>query len=417
MNILGLNINFDKPQSHPLAVSNAIQKKAKSVFDEMQLMQLDRAKQEIKDWRNAITSWESVQNPDRQYMIRLYNEIELDDMVKAKVETICNRISGSDFEIITGDKADPDKTAFFKAEWLHKFVKYFVESEMCGFSLVEVGGVFDPIKGYNPNDIKLIPRQYVQPDRGFVRRQMGDQNGINFFEPPYNSIVLAIGDPDAKGLFCTIAPMYIYKKNALQLWANFQRKFGIPPVVAKTDLTDEVRKKDLAQFLKNMDTNPFLIADINDVIETLQGTSVDGFQTFKNSIELLNEGISIALEGQTMTTKSGSSLSQSEVHERVGEIWHMARLRRLEGWVNNVLMPKLITDGAPVSEGDIFRFIKRNDTATIADNLLKLSQAGYKATPEWVTQQTGIPVEAVQATTPTNGVNAANAKLGFDFFA
>jgi phage gp29-like protein len=163
-------------------------------------------------------------------------------------------------------------------------------------------------------------------------------------------------------------------------------------MVAKTDLADETRKRDLAQFLKGMVNNSFLIADLADEIAPMATGGIDGYETYLNMINLLNDSISRTLEGQTMTSDNGSSRSQAEVHERTAEKWHMARLRRLESIINNKLIPKLIADGAPLATTDTFAFVSRENSNTIVDKVLKLSQAGYQVAPDWVTRQTGIPV-------------------------
>ncbi len=372
-------------------------KKGRALTDSITILQLDRSKAEISKWRTALSMWESTEAPDRTEMIRLYKEIELDDQVTAKVISIVSGIAGAEFEIISGEKPDPDKSAIFKQYWFEKFIKFFVEAELQGYSLVQFPE-FDPVKGYDPDELICIPREYVQPDKGFVRRMIGDGSGIQYLtERTVMNTVIGIGDKHDKGLFCNIAPAYIYKKNAVAYWSNYQAKFGIPPIVAKTDLNDETRKDDLVKFLKQMSSNSFMVTDIADEIVTIPVGSIDGYQTYKNMIEVLNDAISKALEGQTMTTDDGGSRSQAEVHERMAEDWHQARLRRLEALVNGKLIPKMIIDGAQLSSDDVFQFRQRVDTKDVIDKIVKLSHAGYKADAEWVSEATGIPVEAVQA--------------------
>ena len=410
---MGLLDYFQRKDS---VIVNAAKKKGRALTDAMSIMQLDRSKAEISKWRSALTAWESVEAPDRTEMIRLYKEIELDDQVTAKFYSILSALSGADFEVTSGDKVDPEKTALFRKYWFEKFIKFFVEAEMQGYSLVQFPE-YDPVKGYEADNMITIPREYVQPDRAFVRRSIGDSNGIEYLtDKNVMNIVIGIGDPHEKGLFCNVAPVYIYKKNAVAYWSNYQAKFGIPPIIAKTDLNDETRKDDLAKFLKNMVSNTFVITDISDEILPLPVGSIDGYLTYRNMVEVLNSAISKALEGQTMTADNGSSNSQAQVHERMAESWHLARLRRLESVVNDKLIPKMILDGAPLSDGDVFRFRQNEDAVDIIDKIVKLSQAGYKADPEWVSEATGIPVEAVQASEASAQAKLqANARL-FDFF-
>jgi hypothetical protein len=372
---------------------NQLPKKGKSVLDKITITHLDRTKAEISHWRNALDAWENPLLRDRLEMYRLYQEIALDDQVTTKLQTIVNSITGSEFEVYTGETLNEEKTELFRGEWFTKFIRFFVEAEMYGFSLVELTETEH--LGYKAGKVLLIPRENVKPEKEAVLVSLYSHDLI-----PFNNTVIGIGDAYDKGLFCQIAPIYIYKKNALAYWANYQSKFGIPPVVAKTDLSNDERKRDLAAFLTQMRSNSFLVADRDDEIMQLDAGSNDGFQTFLNLINLCNESISKVMDGQTMTSDNGSSYSQSEVHERVADSFLMSRLRKLERIVNGKLIPKMAADGLGLTENDKFYFKKTDESGETIDKVLKLSQAGYKVDAEWLSETTGIPLTSVELFKP-----------------
>jgi phage gp29-like protein len=233
-------------------------------------------------------------------------------------------------------------------------------------------------------------------------------------EPPYNERLIGIGDPHERGFFCSLAPLYIYKKNALAYWSNYQAKFGIPPVIAKTDLSNDQRVKDLSRFMQEMRSNSWLICDQEDEIQPMGTASVDGYLTYRNMIEVLTAGISKVIDGQTMTSDNGGSRAQGEVHERTSESWQVARLRNAERVINEKVIPLMIRDGFKLTEGDSFWFRKVEDDGAIIDKVQKLSLSGFTVDPQWIIDKIVIPVTA--APVPSPAIKQMNAALGLDFF-
>src|SRR6056297_3462001 len=64
------------------------------------LEQLDRTKANIEDWRNALLEAEDVDFPDRTELLRLWQEVLLDDTVSAFIEDLQNKILAADFDIV-----------------------------------------------------------------------------------------------------------------------------------------------------------------------------------------------------------------------------------------------------------------------------------------------------------------------------
>jgi phage gp29-like protein len=375
---------------------------------------LDRAKADVVKWRQALDEWEDAKHPDRFEMIQLYQEIEQDDSVSTAMENICLGIEGTEFEIgkanADGFNVDQEKTDLLKTDWFELIMKHIIESEMQGFTLVEI--LPSELSAFSTDNVKIIPRHLVIPEQGKVRRRPTvNMDLIDYMVPAYASRLLMIGDKKEKGLFNKLALLYIYKKNALAFWANYQSKFGVPPVIVQTDLTDKLKVDSLVSFLQDMRSNSFSLVGFDDQISVLNGVNTDAYKTFDELIKRCDAQIAKVLEGQTMTTSDGSSRSQAEVHERTGEKRHLARLRKIERVVNSQLFPILTQDGAQL-DGLVFRFKEVKNVDAIIDRVVKLKQAGYSVEVEYLSELTGLPLEKIEASAPI--VQAASVIKAID---
>lgn len=408
MAIFGLLTKSEAREMTATEVANFLQsKKGKQLVTQLQIESLDRAKADVAGWRLALEAWEEelFDFPDRYLMIQLYKEIENDDDIATHFDTICKRIEGAAFEVgtKTGEKFNPDidKTELFKDTWFEKVIRLIVESEMQGFTLVDV---FKPTgEIYDDDCFQLVPREYVIPELEKVRkRQQVNIDLIDMNAPEFAPRLMRIGDKKAKGLFNNMALLYIYKKNALAFWSNYQSKFGIPPVIAKTDLNNKTKVDSIVDFLSKMRQNTFSIVGIDDEIQILNGVDTDAFKTFQEMINHCGKQMSKVMEGQTMTSNDGSSRSQAEVHQDTSNEFHLARLRRVERIINKHLVPIMIQDGF-LAKGDKFRFKELKDIDAIIERLVKLKQAGFTMSAEDASELTGYTLVEVQAPTPTGG--------------
>ena len=345
-----------------------------------------RVKQDLDKWRLALTEWERVDYPDRYSMIRLYNEIAIDGQISTKVQHIIRSIMAQEWTYIDseGEQIEVENLGF-QSEWFKRIVTFFVGAEMQGYSLMEV------LKQGQAYSVELFPRDYVQPDKGFVRKNRHDNSGMDMYSNAFQNQCLYAGDPDNKGLFNVVAPLYIYKKNALQFWSNYQNKYGVPAVIAHTDVTDEKQISDVQKFLKGLESNQYAVLDEDTTVDILATSSTDGYLTFRNMLEYVDGQISKILEGQTMTSDDGSSQSQANVHANVAKLALRARLTDFMSFFNAQMVPFMVRDGF-LPEGAKINYIEVEDTEQNIDNIVKLNSANYFVDPEQVEQLTGYRV-------------------------
>jgi phage gp29-like protein len=111
-----------------------------------------------------------------------------------------------------------------------------------------------------------------------------------------------------------------FKRNDLKFWLFFLEKFGQPTAMGKyqSGAHGPSEQKTLLAALGNILTDAgIIIPDGMDI--SLLEASRSGTADYSAVYGLMDAAISKIILSQTMTTDSGSSRSQAEVHERVGE--------------------------------------------------------------------------------------------------
>ncbi|MCF8218718.1 MAG: DUF935 domain-containing protein [Bacteroidales bacterium] len=354
---------------------------------------------DIKSWREALEMWDNNISPNRAEMQLLYREASIDDMVVTKFNILTERIKGTEYEIAgANDTVDEDKTVILNSKWFNKIIKHYVESIFYGYTLVQIPLRPNPDSNtgdlYDIRDIKLIPRTHVVPEWGGIRKYTYSDNEILYYtKQKYMNRLIEFNDIDEYGLFVSIMPHYIYKKNALFFWSGYQSKFGITPIIVKTDLDDSENTDKLEEFLRSMASNSYALINRHDEMEALNGVSTDASATFEKMKDTCDASISRIIDGGTMTSVQGSSRSQAEVHENTSELLHLGRLLEFKRVINKQLIPKLIAQGV-LAEGDYFRIKDTKDIDAIISRILKLSQAGYLVSEELIEELTGFEVSA-----------------------
>lgn len=367
----------------------------KGIRKKLIIDQLSRTKVEISDWRDALDNWEMISNPDRYKMMELYQEIELDDQVTAKIETVKLKINATEYNIYnTKTKKEnlPIKEKVFDRMWFMVVLNHMIDHFFQGHSLIQFGD-WDVKTGYKWRDIEIVPRYLVSPEMGIVRKRQGDTEGIRFRDNAFFARhLIEIGGKRDKGLFASLATLYIFKKNALSFWSDFQQRYGEPILAFNTDLNNSKNVDKLYDFILNRGNAGGVVLDINDVATILEAEKTDAFRVFHEMILLNNGGISKVLEGETMTTDSDSGKFKGDIHADTALIFHLGRLKILRFYINDELLPKMRRDGFAIDEDEIFRWKEFKNIDEIINRLVKLA-AYYHIKPSEVYDMTGIRIE------------------------
>lgn len=318
---------------------------------QVSLFQLDRTKVEIQTWRNALAAAENVFMPFRYNLLKVYRELELDAHMAAIMGKRVRNVTNKDlvWKNAAGE-ADEAVNKRLNKRWFHVTLKHIMDSIFWGHSLVEFVPGTDGIQ-----KVKLIPRHHVRPEYGLVVVQPTDISGMRYRDPefaPYNfEVDLGLG------LFNVAAANVIFKRGGTIDYANFVELFGSPIRQFKYDSAYEGAKEQAEQIAHDSGNSASIVTPKDSMeLELHQGADGNSGNLHGQFLKDLKEELSILVNGQTMTTFSGSSYNQANVHlAEQGEITEDDK-KLVMSILNEELIPKLVNLGYPELAGGEFVF-------------------------------------------------------------
>lgn len=319
--------NFDKPQPKKANVRDTIN------FEQ----QLQRVRQDANKYKIALTAAESPKYPNRFLLYQMYQEVIQDAQVQSAILQRKGTILGQKFNLVSeAGEVDEAKTRLFNSKWLYDFLNYSLDAMFWGHSLVQFGAV----KNSQFDSTDLVPRIYVVPEFDLVRNNTATVNeGVNFTELPYSNWCIGVGGKRNLGLLLQCAPYAIWKRNAMGAWAEFGEIFGSPIRVTKTDVRDEVTRKNAENMMKNMGVATWSVLDLNDNFEIISNSQSDAYQVFDKMVERCNSEISKIILGQTGTTDEKAYSGSAEVHQNVLKMIAKQDMLNIEFIINGQLLP------------------------------------------------------------------------------
>jgi hypothetical protein len=400
--------------------SSAKSKKMDGVLNSIMQKNLLRNVVQIAEWRQGLEAWEDIRNPDRSWLHEVYQEVILDPQVAAKVGVAHHKIEASEFVFTnpTSGDEDLDMTEKFKSEWFSKFLRESLNADYYGHTLFQFPSSHEDFV-FDANNLIVIPRWLVLPKgteangyQGVVLPAPGAQDGVKIHTGRASQRLLPIGDPSAFGMFAAIAPLFIYKKNALSFWSGYQQRYGEPTIAIKMDTQDDASHKNYQNFLRNRATNSGLILRQEDDAQLLEAYRNDASALYKEMVTYADDGINKALEGQTGTSESGGSKSTGDVHADVAKIYHLGRLKKLAFAVNDHLMPFLVEQYGFDFGDKVFRWREFKDVDAEVENMTKLA-ANFDISNDEVKARTGYIVEGMKQPEAVDN-RQTNRKTGND---
>jgi phage gp29-like protein len=208
-------------------------------------------------------------------------------------------------------------------------------------------------------------------------------------------------EPYGLGLAHSLYWPVFFKRNDIKFWLMFLEKFGMPTAMAKVPagmMNDPKSVNQAIQMLQQIATDAGVVVPDNVVVELLEA-SRGGSADYAGMFEAMNASISKIVVGQTMTTDSGSSRAQGEVHERVAQKIVEADSDLLCGGFNQGPVKWWTEWNFPGAVPPrVFRQTEqKEDLAKRADRDKKISELGYSPTEEYIQQTYGDGWEKKQA--------------------
>lgn len=352
--------------------------------------QLQRVRADAQRFQIALQAAESPMYPNRFLLCQVYQQLVLDAQVESGMLQRKSKVLSQKFNVTKGGEVDEEKTKLINQKWFYDFMNLALDSIFWGFSLVQ----FSDVVNDKFESVTLVPRIYVVPEKSLVRNNTATvTEGIIFTDKPYSNWCIGVGDKKNLGLLMKLAPYVIWKKNAMFAWSEFAEIFGSPIRLGKTDVRDEVTRKNMENTLKNMSVASWAVMDLNDTIELAQASRTDAFQVFDKLVERCNSEISKIILGQTGTTDEKAYSGSSDVHEDIAKIIGKQDILNAQFWVNNQLFPMLINLGFDLN-GCEFEFDLSESISIVEQSKIDASFMPYfKLNKEYLERKYGIEID------------------------
>lgn len=317
-------------------------------------MQVTLYKKEIAHWKAAREEALNVETPRRYLLTELYKDILTDAIVFRQMENRTLRVSNKPFKISNKKTLaiDNNKTDLLKRQWFQQAIKWAMESEYHGHSLIYINKFDTEVR-----DIKLVYREHVVPERSLILRNPYDVSGFDYTKPPYCNYCIEVGECEDLGLLDKAAPLWILKKHSWANWDEFEEIFGIPVRVAKTASTDPKVKREIEKWLRAMGSAPYGIFPTDTELEIIENKGTDVYQIFDQKRKAANEELAMLFNGQIETsTATGSRAKSENVVENTQDEITADDYTTISYWVNDKLLPMLTKMGYPFTPEDKFEF-------------------------------------------------------------
>ena len=247
--------------------------------------------------------------------IDFYNRTELYDIYHSILTTdghlsgiVGKRLSAvarERFEFQRNGKPVDEVNEQIKSPWFRAFIKEAINSKLWGFTLCqfkrnEAGWItFD-----------LIDRKHFDPVKRQVLLYETDVTGVPL--EAFSNCLVICDEPRGLGSLATCAPYALYKRGNMGDWAQFCQIFGMPIREYTYSAGDEEARKRLLADAKKQGANAVYIHPEGSsmTLHEAQGKSGtnDLYERFTANC---NDEMSIAILGNTLTTKSSENGTQA----------------------------------------------------------------------------------------------------------
>jgi hypothetical protein len=318
-------------------------------------------------WRSAVVSAEDGIRPNREELYLMYDYAMEDDQLTAQIRTAHMNICMGDFEVRVNDEADEDLTKLLDKPWMLKYLAHVIDAEFYGHSLIEMRQ-----KDGKIYDVVLVPREHVNPWTRQIIAQPSDDKGISYDKGPLRKQVIEVGSWEDLGLLKVISKLIVRKNYCIVDWGRRNEKFGVPFIVLQTSDVDAGRLDAKQKYLENLGSSGWAIVGADDefTIKEAIGNSGGGHLSFKDFITYCDKNVAFTVNGQISNAESVAYAANADAQERQLNKYTLARMRRIQYHINEVLLPWLVehTDSYPVADAQfVFLDLETNEEEVTID--------------------------------------------------
>lgn len=372
---------------------------------------LYRVSQDIKTWRDNVQFCENVYYSQRREIYRTYKDTVLDLHLSSLMSTRKFHLTNAEFEVVDKNGiVNEEKTKLIKGKkWFYDFIDLSLDSVFYGHSLIQFGNLLND----EFERVRLVPREYVKPEKYIVVNNPSNYTGHSFLESPYKEWCIGVGEERDLGLLMKLTPYVIWKTGAFQSWAEFNSTYGVPMRVAKTDKNDLESRNRLYRMLTAMSKSMVAVLGTNDTLEFVDATKGHNSDLYTKMVEMTNQEMSKLVLGQTGTTDEKSFVGSANVHERIMDSYNKKDEMFMQNIFTHKLIPFLNGHGFGLEGYDIIRKADE-DLDLVSKSKIDLEMMKYyDLNVEYLEKVYGCEIDGIKAT-PTKPEGVKNIENKFE---
>ena len=369
--------------------------------------------EDLNSWKTALMLATDPDNPDKQNLRALYDNMKLDNHLGSVIETRISKTQQSPFKLShkTTKERNEDAETLFKTLWFQEFIKIVLESKFEGTKLIEL---FQTDEEGKLSEITEIQQSHFNPKKGIILKEPGQPTGTDYKNGNLSNYYIQIGkDYKDLGTFALIAPIILAKKLGLGSWLDFIEKYGVPPLFVTTDREDDNRLLELFEMATNFKANNFMIGRGNEKFEIPNITSTNSQEAFDGLIKRADNEISKRFLGGTGLTDEKGFVGSVEIQFEFAQFRFTSDKLLVSYVVNEKLIPLLIKLSPVYSFLKDYRFEWDDEDEMTVDKLLKIVEklgVYFDFDPDQIEQITGLKILGVKSTTPAEPTSPASKK-------
>jgi len=352
---------------------------------------------DVDTWRNAVNS---AKFGYREKLYDLYDNLMADGVLSKAVEKFVGKVTNAEISFQKNGKNIPEIDDLMNTPEFEELIKEIAYAKIYGRSIIELGFTPDfSVFSYPRKNciIRYIDRPLSERQKCIVARE-GQVTGYDYTKDDF---FIECGKDDDLGLIFKAAIYVIYKRGGFGDWAQFAEIWGQPFLIGKYNSSDIATRDQLFEDLAKIGSQPVAAIPNEANIEVIENKSTGSSGLFKDLRSACNEEILIAIQGETMTTLSGSSRSQAEVHQDTDDDTSKTLRRYVQRILNKKLIPLLVKRGYNVAGGK-FIFPEAGEELSITDkvtNAINIKKAGVQVDDDYFYEITDIPKPKVTVET------------------
>ena len=374
----------------------------------------DMRTKEIKDWQQAVMAATDPDNPRRELLYFIYQNLLRDDDLQATIENRVLPLQMASFRMVdkkTGEHVK-EATELLERTWFQDLRRMSIMSTLQGNLLVSLAEKLNP-KTLEIEEIEEIPQSNYVAQAGVIVEHSYDQVGTSYREGGMETYYYQFGKDWDLGLLNVLAIPIFAKKLGFGSWISYIDQFGIPFMFVVTDRLDEKRRDELFDMMNEMRSGRYAVLQGQERIDFGKEASSSTTNAFEPFMERCHGIITRLILGQTGTTNNEAFEGTSEVHERVEKYRHEADKLRFMYLFNYEIIPRLVKISPAYA---VFERCKlewdNHETLTLKEYIDAIKNLAYTFDfdPEKVAEMTGLPITALKEVTNQGIQSGGNRK-------